>query len=537
MRKWSYFPFVALDPISNVSADLRYPIVNMNLTFDSTNRKQNVNVRQLSARHTQHMEKAHMTEHADTLFTHAHLFTMQGDGVGYVADGAVAVRGSRIAAVGSTAELAARFQANDIIDAHGHALLPGLVDAHMHTPWAVARGVAQDVAHWMQTALAPYARHMTPDASLAGTRLNVLEALRAGTTTFGDYAKPIPGWAEIFDAAGVRARLTPTINALPPGGMAGWRVGDLYPLDDETGKTALDAAVAFADDWHGAADGRITVMLGPQGPDMIGRRQLLAVKEAAEQRGLMIHMHVAQGDREIDQMLQRFGQRTPAYLDDIGYLDEQLLAVHLTEATDAETELIAHRGARMALCSGSIGIIDGIVPPAHVFRQAGGLVALGSDQAAGNNCNNIFNEMKLTALFNKIKYRDPTVMPAWAVLRLATIEGARAIGLGDEIGSLAVGKQADLILVNLTEPNLLPALDAPIRTMVPNLVYAGTGREVTTVMVAGRILVREGRVLTLDAAAVCADAQEQAQRLAARVAADPLHRNMALLPAMEAGNL
>ena len=100
----------------------------------------------------------------------------------------------------------------------------------------------------------------------------------------------------------------------------------------------------------------------------------------------------------------------------------------------------------MALCSGSIGIIDGIVPPAHAFRQAGGLVALGTDQAPGNNCSNLFNEMKLTALFNKVRCRDPTVMPAWEVLCMVTIEGAQAIGLGDEVGSLDVGKQADLIL-------------------------------------------------------------------------------------------
>jgi 5-methylthioadenosine/S-adenosylhomocysteine deaminase len=189
----------------------------------------------------------------------------------------------------------------------------------------------------------------------------------------------------------------------------------------------------------------------------------------------------------------------------------------------------------MALCSGSIGIIDGIVPPAHVFRQAGGKVALGSDQAAGNNCNNIFNEMKLTALFNKIKYRDPTVMPAWAVLRMATIEGAQAIGLGEEVGSLEVGKQADIILVDLSEPNLLPVLDAPIRTIVPNLVYAATGHEVKTVLVAGRVLVREGVVLTLDAAAVRAEAQAAAERVAAAVAADPVHRDMALLGPMAAG--
>ncbi|MCX7670011.1 MAG: amidohydrolase family protein, partial [Anaerolineae bacterium] len=248
-------------------------------------------------------------------------------------------------------------------------------------------------------------------------------------------------------------------------------------------------------------------------------------------------MHVAQGDREIHQMLQRYGERTPAFLQRLGYLDDQLLAVHLTEATDEEAELIARRGAGMALCSGSIGIIDGIVPPAHVFRRAGGKVALGSDQAAGNNVNNIFNEMKLTALFNKIKFRDPTVMPAWEVLRMATIEAAAAIGLGDQIGSLAPGKQADLILVDLTALNLSPVLEAPVRNIVPNLVYAATGHEVKTVLVAGRVLVADGRVLTADEAAIRAEAQAQAEALAGRVAADPIHRELALMEAMARGQL
>jgi len=478
-----------------------------------------------------------MNESVDMLVTHAHLFTMQGAGVGYLADGTVAVKGSRIVAVGPTDELTARFRASETIDASDFAVLPGLIDAHMHTPLAIVRGVAQDVRHWMQQALAPYSRHITPSAALAGSKLNVLEALKAGTTTLVDYTRPLPDWAEFFLRVGVRARLTPTINALPPGGMAGWKVGDLYPFDEVAGQKAIDDAVAFARDWHGAADGRMTVMLGPQAPDMLPRDQLLQVKRLAEREGLMIHMHVAQGDREIEQMLKRYGKRTPAYLDELDYLDEQLLAVHLTEATDDEATLIARRGAGMALCSGSIGIIDGIVPPARVFRDSGGLVALGSDQASGNNCNNIFNEMKLTCLFNKIKYRDPSVMPAWDALRMATIEGARAVGLGDQIGSLEVGKQADLILVDLTALNLSPVLEAPIRNIVPNLVYAASGHEVKTVMVAGRVLVRDGVVLTADEDAVRAEAQVQAEAVARRVAADPVHKGMALLDAMETGRL
>jgi 5-methylthioadenosine/S-adenosylhomocysteine deaminase len=478
-----------------------------------------------------------MPQPIDILVNHAHLFTMQQDGVGYVADGAVAVKRDRIEAVGPSTELGERFQAAETIDASGCAVLPGLIDAHMHTPLAIVRGVAQDVAHWMQRALAPYSRYITPEAARAGSRLNVLEALKAGTTTQVDYTRPFPGWAQFFADVGVRARLTPTINALPPGGMAGWKVGDLYPLDAAVGQQAIDAALHFAQDWHGSADGRITVMMGPQAPDMLSREQLLEIKRIADREGLMIHMHVAQGDREIEQMVKRYGRRTPSYLDELGYLDEQLLAVHLTEATDDEAELIARHGARLALCSGSIGIIDGIVPPAYAFRTAGGLVALGSDQASGNNCNNIFNEMKLTALFNKIKFRDPTIMPAWEVLRMATIEGARAIGLGDDVGSLEPGKQADLILVDLRALNLSPVLEIPVRNIVPNLVYAGSGREVTMVLVAGRVLVRDGRVLTVDEEEIRAQAQAEADKVAQKVTADPVHEDMALMAAMKAAQL
>jgi 5-methylthioadenosine/S-adenosylhomocysteine deaminase len=477
------------------------------------------------------------TEKVDTLFLHAHMFTMEGEGVGYVSDGAVAVTGSKIRAVGSSSDLENSYFAGETIDASGFALLPGLVDAHMHTSLAVLRGVAQDVGHWMQKALAPYTRHLTPTAGLSGSKLNIIEAMKAGTTTFGDNGGIHPGWVEFYEEVGVRARLSPMVNALPQGGMAGWKVGDLYPFDEAAGKTRIEAAAAFAREWHGASGGRITVMLGPQAPDMLPRKQLLQVKREAESLGLMLHMHVAQGDREIEQIEKRYGQRTPAFLEELGYLDDQLLAIHLTEATEEEAALIARSGARMVLCSGSIGIIDGLVPPALAFRKVGGLCALGSDQAPGNNINNIFNEMKLTALFNKIRYRDPTVMPAWEVLRMATIEGARAIGLGEEIGSLDPGKQADMILVDLKSPNLSPVIAEPVRNIVPNLVYAASGHEVKLVMVAGRILVRDGQVLTADEKAILEEAQGQADEISRKVAEDPLHQDLALLEEMQVGNL
>ena len=478
-----------------------------------------------------------MTIIADTLVTNVDLLTLCGQGVGYMQDGAVAIRGTEIVGVDSTKALIAGVKAQNTIDGIGKILMPGLIDAHMHTPWAVIRGVAQDIDNWMQKGLAPYASHLTKESRLAGTNLALAEAMRAGTTTFGDYAWPESGWADSFVKAGVRARLTSTINSFPEEDMSSWEVGAVYPLSDKQGKQAIQEAIVFAEQWHGSEQGRISVMLGPQGPDMISCEQLLEVKNVAQKMGLMIHMHTDQGDRETNQMMKRYGKRTPKYLQEIGYLDDQLLAVHLTESSEKEAEMIARSGASMALCSGSIGIIDGIVPPAHAFRQAGGNVALGSDQAAGNNCHNIFNEMKLTALFNKIRYRDPKVLPAWDALRMATIEGARAIGLGEDIGSIEIGKQADLILIDANSPTLTPILDSPIRTIVPNLVYGANGSEVSDSMIAGKWVMRNRKLLTVDQQQIIETAQREAECVAERMCGFSDHADLKLTGAMKQGFL
>ena len=477
-----------------------------------------------------------MADRVDTLILHGDVFTMTGGGVGAIDNGAVAVDGDCIAAVGPSDRLATEFSAAETVDASGFAVLPGLVDGHVHSPEALIRGVAQDVPDYMERAMAPFSRALTADLWLAGTRLNVLESLKAGTTTHVDFTTPYDGWAEFYDEVGVRARLTPKINGLAPDAMAQAH-GAPYRFDDAKGRRMLDVADDFARTWHGAAAGRITVMLGPQAPDMLSKELLRRVKEHAECADLMIHMHVAQGDREIHQMLTRYGIRSIPFLDELGILDSRLYAVHLTEATDDEVRRMVRCGTSMGLCSASIGLLDGIVPPAVRFRNEGGAVALGTDSATSNNALSLFNEMRLTALFNKVKARAPDVVPAWEALRMATVEGARAVGLGDSIGSLVAGKQADLILIDLAQLNLAPVLRAPIRNIVPNLVYAATGHEVDSVMVAGRFLMRGRRILTADETAVRRDAQEAADEVMRRVLADPDHRKLALLDAMRDGRL
>lgn len=197
-----------------------------------------------------------------------------------------------------------------------------------------------------------------------------------------------------------------------------------------------------------------------------------------------------------------------------------LVAVHLTDANETEAALVAQRGASMVVCSGSIGIIDGIVPPLKAFQDAGGLSALGSDQAPGNNNHNIFNEMKLTALFNKIRSKDPEIMPAWKVLRMATIEGASVLGLDHKIGSLAEGKQADFIGVDLAAPTMMPVYDQPMRNIVPNLVYSARGSEVSLVAVDGQILFEDNQFCTIDENDIIAANQKAAKGLGRKAKAE-----------------
>ena len=452
----------------------------------------------------------------DTLIIYADLFTMQGDGVGYIENGAVAIDRGKIIEVGDTEDLKQAFTAEEMIDATNMMVLPGFIDAHMHTNLGILRGLAQDTSLWMHKGIEPYTHFLNDANQLAGSKMNILEALASGTTTFGDYGTPINDIAAFFQKLGARARLAGFIKEVPKV-LDQLQEGDLYPFDPAIGEQTLNENLALIDRWHGKENNRITAMLGPQGPDFMGIDLMKKIKEIATEKNVMIHMHVAQASRESKQMMGRYHKRSIAFLDEIGYLDDSLLAVHLTDATDEEARHLAKRGVSMVLCSGSIGLIRGEVPPVIPFIEAGGKVALGSDQAPGNNCNQLINEMKLTALFNKIKYKDPEVMPAWKVLRMATIEGAQAIGLGDEVGSLEKGKKADITFIDLRSKTMQPVIKTPVRNHVPNLVYSARGHEVTRVMVDGKTLYLNGEYLTVDEDEIMHECQQMATELAMAV--------------------
>ena len=479
----------------------------------------------------------------DTLISGGHLLTMAGEGVGFVEDGAVAIEGGKIVAVGPRAEVeAAVGQAGTRIDATDRLVMPGLVDAHTHSSAVLARGWAQEVATWMASAYGPLGRHIPTQYRKLGTMVALMEGVANGTTTFGDYVSPLNELIESHVAMGNRAVVCESISELnwdkrPEWLAAGWKPGDPTPLDAAKGEQTLSSSLGVFDNWDGYDNGRINVILGPHAADFLSKEMLLRVQEEARKRGVPMHLHVAQDPRENNATLERYGLRAVPFLDSIGLLDSDLIAVHLSTATPDEIELVAKRGARMVCCSNSIGIIDGVVPPAWAFKQAGGMVGLGSDQAPGNNSHNVFSEMRATAMFAKIKAESPLPLPAWQVLRMATIEGATVLGIGDRVGSLETGKEADLIMLDLTRPPLAPVLLRPARNLVPNLVYAETGSNVVLSMVSGKVIYQDGEYTNIDRHAVMDELKEASRLLEDAAAADPVVADLPIVQLTREGRI
>ena len=440
----------------------------------------------------------------DMLVKAPHVYTMQGSGVGYLSGGAMAVDKGRILAIGPAEEIESQYEGEERICLEHHALFPGFIDCHMHTGDCILRGLAQDTGYWMMYGLQPFMNGSNHVQREAGSCLAIVEAVKAGTTTLGDYETNMEPVCRFIQKIGARGNITATIREAK---RRTYAPGEIYEFDRNMGEQSLRENLELYDRWHNKGDGRIRILFGPQGADFVSPELLQRIHVLAKERNTKIHMHVQQGDRETYQIIQRYGKRPIGFLAEQGLLDETLIAVHLTDARDEEARQVARSGASMLLCSGSIGIIDGIVPPAVAFQQAGGVVGLGSDQAPGNNCHSIINEMKLTALFNKIKYADPEVMPAWKVLRMATIDGARAIGMDDLVGSLEPGKRADFVAVDLKKPTMAPVFTHPMRNIVPNLVYSARGEEISLVAVDGKVLVRNGRLLTASEEEIVARAQ------------------------------
>jgi 5-methylthioadenosine/S-adenosylhomocysteine deaminase len=430
----------------------------------------------------------------DMIVKAPHFYTMEGDGVGYKTGVAMVVDSGKIVDMANVDVIEKQYCGEEVLNMEHHAIFPGFIDAHMHTELCIMRGLAQDTNNWMMYGLQPFNNVVNSHERDAGSQVAIIEAVKSGTTTIGDFGSCMDNVCSFVEKVGVRGNITQTIREAE---HRVYNPGELYDFREELGVQSFQRNISLFHKWNNKANGRIRVLFGPQGADFLSEELLLKVQRTAKELETKIHMHVQQGDRETYQILKRYKKRPIEWLREIGYLDSTLIAVHLTDADEDEASAVAKSGASMIVCPGSIAIIDGIVPPSLVFQNSGGNCALGSDQAPGNNCHNIINEMKLVTLFNKIKYGNPEVMPAWKALRMATVEGAKAIGLGHEVGSLEIGKSADFIAVDLKKPSMAPVYTHPMRNIVPNLVYSGRGEEVCLSVVQGKVILRDGILLNV----------------------------------------
>jgi len=429
-------------------------------------------------------------ESADLVISGGTVLTMAGPNL---EAGAVAIRGGAILAVGPAAEIDARFTAAKRIDARGMAVLPGLVNAHTHAPMALLRGIADDreLMDWLRNFIFPAeAKNVDPEFVRWGTRLAAAEMIRTGTTTFADMYYFEADIAREVRAAGLR-------------GVLGETVLDFPAPDNKTWDAAMRYARGFAAEFKG--DPLITAAIAPHAPYTVSREHLLEVRALATELGIPILIHLSETVDELRLVAERSGGMRPAdYLESIGFLGDDVLAAHGVWLSREEGALLARRKTGLAHCPESNMMLASGVAPVTELRAAGVDVGLGTDGPAGSNNNlDMIEEMASAARLQKVSRNDPKAMTARDVLEMATIAGARALGLEPKIGSLEPGKRADIIVVDLRKPGI-----QPIYSVESALVYAASGDDVTTTIVEGKILMENRKLLTVDVPSVLAKAAE-----------------------------
>jgi len=416
-----------------------------------------------------------------------------------LADGAVAVDGDRIRAVGPAAELDAEFEAETVIDAAGQAVLPGLVNAHTHE--TLPRGFHEDLPlmEWLETSTLPAERALTPDQMEAAARLNQAEMIRSGTTTF----------AEIFRHQGVAADV-----ALDTGLRA---VLSAQAIDEPHEIETVENNREVFERYHGADDGRIQVWFGVHAPYTCTEETMRRASDLADRYDTRLHTHLAETEDEVAGIRAEHGATPVEYLDDLGLLDERLHAAHCVHLTDEDVALLADRGVSVGYNpTSNLKLADGIAPVPELL-EAGVPVGLATDSNLSNNNLDMFEEMRFGSYVQKHRLDDPAAMSCDRLLELATAGAARALGLED-VGRLAAGAKADIVTVSLDAPHLRPVFaDDDLHNLVAALVYAGKGSDVVNTIVDGDVLMRDRKLRTIDEERALERAQEAARDLDAAV--------------------
>jgi 5-methylthioadenosine/S-adenosylhomocysteine deaminase len=403
---------------------------------------------------------------------------------------AIAIDDGVIIAIGPAAEIKSSYNAAQTLAGKNRIVMPGLVNGHSHAAMTLLRGVADDLAlmDWLTNYIFP-AEVEFVDAEFVriGTELACWEMIRGGTTTFVDMYYYPDVIAEAVDSCGMRALISATVI-------------DQRSPDAESAVDSIQKGSEFIKRWQ-SRNSRITPIFGPHANYTLNAEQLRATREAAMEFGVPISIHMSESPFEVQYSKDTYGMTSIKLFESIGFFEGPTIAAHVVWPTDAEIPILVERKVGVIHNpTSNMKIASGIAPIADMLK-AGVRVGLGTDGAASNNDLDMWEEMRLASLLQKVEQMNPEVLPAETVLRMATSGGATAIGLGDSIGSLEVGKRADIIQIAFEDVHHVPTYD-----VVSHLLYVNDEQDVVSVVVDGKVLMREREMLTIDTARVATEA-------------------------------
>ena len=437
-------------------------------------------------------------QNVDLIVLGDHVVTMNDAGQ-VIPNGAVAIDDGIIVAVGPRDDIETLYRGTEALEGDGKVVMPGLVNGHSHAAMTLLRGVADDLAlmDWLNNYIFP-AEVQFVDAEFVriGTELACWEMIRGGTTTFVDMYYYPDVIAEVVESCGLRAYVSATVI-------------DQRSPDAESAADSLQKGRAFIERWQGRSS-RITPVFGPHANYTLNAEQLAATREAADEFGVPITIHMSESPFELQYSQDTYGTTTIRLMDSLGFLDGPTIGAHVVWPTPEEIPILAEREVGVIHNPTSNMKIASGIAPVTAMIDAGVRVGLGTDGAASNNDLDMWEEMRLAAFLQKVEQMNPEALPAKTVLNMATRGGALAIGLGDSVGRLEAGYAADLISIDYSDVHHVPSYD-----VISHLVYVTDEQDVSSVVVDGRVLMREREMLTINTERVASEARELAARIQA----------------------
>jgi len=448
----------------------------------------------------------------DIIIENGTVITMANGKANIMPNGSVGIKGNQIFCVDDSALIKKEHSAKHIVNATGKFIMPGFINVHSHTAGGIGKGILSGLKYYLEQGLAGYYDTQTIESNIASTKMHVLEAVKHGTTTFCDNNTNMSDVSFVLDEMGLRARVSEMIREMP------WNyksnLNEVYTFDRKYANEGIKNMNKLIETYGTDPRERISTMVGFQALDYVSEKLVKELIGIAIKRNAMIHTHMAQSTFEVFQCEKRYGMRPLAVFEKLGILNKNTLAAHLVYNNPEENKIAAKSGLNMAFCPNAFTRVGGL-PPVAQYLNEGGFVGIGSDELS-YNCGNPFVDLRSGLIRGNISARFSTV-PALTMLqvfKMATIDAAHAIGLGDQVGSLEVGKKADIVIFNPHVINMMPVLIEPLSNVIQNLVLDATGEEVETVIVDGKIIVDNKTLLTMDEEKILKEVQSEGEKAA-----------------------